>query len=246
MLGLKGLSRSWQWKAAGKHPAAADYINPHGGTPLMEAMAEWVVKGYEEFQRQRPAAHAHCSWRFWLRGAQKGSLICGVGKDSSDRIGRPFPLLIVGEGPMKGWEKQWLQLPLALSKVWARMERIAAQRYDDLQTMVHEVEQLAPPSPEDLNFASVNGGQGLGNREEKLSTCRRELVDHGRAMVAINDSSQPDLDAAATQWHGLLDRCCSEIPRAVFLGGTGQGAYLAVIQQPLSTADFVRLWSPQV
>jgi type VI secretion system protein VasJ len=245
MLGLIGLNRAWRWKAAGKHPAAADYINLQGGTPLMDAMADWVAKGYEELQRGQPAAHAPYSWRFWLRGAQKGSLICGVGRDSSDRIGRPFPLLIVGEGPLKGWEKQWLHLPQALIKVWARMERLAAQRYDDLQSMTHELEQLAPPTLEDLGAPAEDNTQEPAIDAQRLSNCRDELEHHGRTVVALNDSPQTDLDSAAAQWHRQLHRCCVEIPRAVFMGGSGQGAYMAVIQQPLSTADFVRLWRTQ-
>lgn len=243
MLGLIGRNRPWHWAAMGKHPAAADYINIQGGTPLMTAVADWVTKGYEELQRGRPSSNCYYSWRFWLRSIQKGSLICGLGRDSSDRIGRPFPLLIMGEGPLKGWEKQWTSLPMALSRVWGRMERIAAHRYDDLKSLVGDLEQLSPPRIEDMNGHAHATDVNRAIHEQRLGNCRLELEQNGKVLIPLNETPAPDIDAVAVEWHGQLQRCCSEIPRAVFLGGTDRGAYMSVIRHPLSTSDFVQLWS---
>lgn len=246
MLGLGKQNKVWRWNAVGKHPAAADYINLLGGSPLMEAFSDWVTKGYSDWQQRRvdTAHNGLVSWRFWLRGAKKGRLICGVGRDSSDRIGRPFPLLILGEGPLKGWEKEWIRLPSHLAATWERIERIAASRYDDLKELSGMLEGLAapqllssekPPDPPDKNLLGI---------EEELDQYRETLVRTGRVTIPLNAASA-DPCMAAAGWHARLQAYCNEPPRAVFLGGTPQRNYLAMIQQPLATADFVNLWNVQ-
>lgn len=239
MLGLTGRNRPWRWKAVGKHPAAADYINIQGGTPLMEAVAEWVTKGYNDLQSSADPAAGYHSWRFWLHGTQKGSLICGVVRDSSDRIGRPFPILIVGEGQLKGWEKKWTLLPTMLAKTWTRMERIAASRYEELQALAYDLQQLIPPR---LEEALEPGALDEGTRSAHLGTCQAELQQTGRSMIPLNNGADADVDMLAARWHAYLTVCCTEIPRAVFLGGSARTSYLTVIRQPLSTGDFIRMW----
>jgi hypothetical protein len=59
----------------------------------------------------------------------------------------------------------------------------------------------------------------------------------------LNNLGGLDPTQAALHWHRGLKTCCAGIPRAVFLGGTPQYTYLAVIQHPLNTADFIRLWT---
>ncbi|MFZ1985142.1 MAG: type VI secretion system-associated protein TagF [Desulfatitalea sp.] len=239
MLGLSAQHHSWRWKAVGKHPAAADYIHVGDSTPLMEALADWMTKGYDQWQRSRPNSHEPCSWRFWLRGAQKGQLICGVGRDSSDRIGRPFPLLVVGEGPLKEWELRWPLLPSRLAKTWGRIERFAVHHYEDLKALADALGQLEAPGQE--GEAADPGMESAGG--DPWQACQADLRRSGRAIVALNDSGGMDSSQTALSWHAGLKACCDDIPRAVFLGGSPRQAYLAVILQPLGTADFVRLWS---
>jgi type VI secretion system protein VasJ len=243
MLGLSGHHDSWRWKAVGKHPAAADYINVGAGTPLMEALADWMTKGYDQWQRSRPNSHEPCSWRFWLRGAQKGQLICGVGRDSSDRIGRPFPLLVMGEGPLKAWERRWPLLPALLAKTWGRIERFAVHRYEDLKALAEALGQLEAPGHENNTTTQADDPRPEGVGGESWQACQADLRHSGRAIVALKDCHGMDSSETALRWHAGLKACCDDIPRAVFLGGSPRQAYLAVIQQPLGTADFVKLWS---
>ncbi|MBT8341148.1 MAG: type VI secretion system-associated protein TagF [Desulfatitalea sp.] len=242
MLGLSRKSNTWQWNAVGKHPAAADYINVKGGTPLMEAVGDWMTKGYHELlQEDRASGQETHSWRFWLRGAKKGRIICGLGRDSSDRIGRPFPLLIIGEGELKGWEKSWEALPSGLNLTWERIERMASQRYDDLKALVRAIDAIVPPNDANADSAIEGISPDQGVLGDRFSACRDDLAKTGRALIPLNAGGS-DPAVAAAQWHARLKACCPDIPRAVFLGGTPQRTYLAVIQQPLSTADFMRLW----
>ena len=98
MLGSLIKGPTWCWAAVGKHPVAADYIRLGNSTSLLDAVADWVAKGYDELLRMDGRSQDSHSWRFWLRGVKKDTLICGLCRDSSDRIGRPYPLMIMGEG----------------------------------------------------------------------------------------------------------------------------------------------------
>lgn len=243
MLGLGRRDNIWRWKAIGKHPAAADYINVNSGTPLMDAIAEWMTKGYTGLPAERPATSGPYSWRFWFRGTKKGTLVCGVGRDSSDRIGRPYPLLIVGEGPLKGWEKQWMQLPLMLARTWGHIEKAASQRYSDLQELGSSLQQLVPPQIE--SGQSDLSGKKMSDAVDKTVVDQhlRTLKQDGRVLVPLSDRDAAAPEMAAVHWQGDLGACCPEVPRAMFLGGNPQRSFLALIQQPLATADFVKLWS---
>ena len=85
MLGALIHPRDFSWAAFGKHPVAMDYIRLAAGTGLMEAVGEWMSKGYDQFIRRTPIVLEPHSFRFWIRGARKGTLLCGLGRDSSDR-----------------------------------------------------------------------------------------------------------------------------------------------------------------
>lgn len=209
----------------------------------MDAIAEWMTKGYSGLPPERPPESGPYSWRFWFRGTKRGTLVCGVGRDSSDRIGRPYPLLILGEGLLKGWEKQWTVLPVLLARTWTQIEKAASQRYADIHELGASLKQLAPPQieapPSDLI------GQKMSDRvgRETVDRHKRSLKQEGRVLVPLNDDDAVAPDMAALQWQGDLGACCPEVPRAVFLGGNPQRSFLALIQQPLATADFVALWS---
>ena len=242
MLGSVTKGRNWCWTAVGKHPAATDYIRLGEASALLDALAEWTAKGYDELLRADNRPQGTYSWRFWLRGVKKGSLICGLGRDSSDSIGRPFPLLIMGEGFVKGWEKKWAMLPQRLNRIWKQLEYIASHRFDDARAMEEEISSL--PQPTEL----LSGRAGADCEEDNLfesqaEACRRQLLSGGFGMISLSSTSGLSLDALVDQGHAQLAACCQEIPRGVFIGGTPQRTCIAVVGHPLATADFVRLWS---
>ena len=243
MLGSIIHSRVWRWTAVGKHPVAADYIQLESGSSLLNALSDWMTKGYDQINRSGDPRQGPYSWRFWLRGVQKGGLICGLGRDSSDRIGRPFPLLIMGEGLLKGWEKTWGLLPVMLAKTWGRMEFIASHRYDDTQELASELKSMivedaiAAVSPQTASMFSA------ALPADAMAACTEQLRQTGRAIVNLSNLGGLDPTQAAIQWHQALKACCADIPRGVFLGGTTQATYLVVLQQPLNTSDFVKLWT---
>lgn len=244
MLGSVIKGRSWRWTAVGKHPAAADYIRLGDSSSLLDALADWVAKGYDDLLRNNDRPTGFHSWRFWLRGVKKGVLICGLGRDSSDRIGRPFPLTIMGEGPLKGWEKSWFMLPSQLNRSWKDLEYIASRRFDDTRAMEEEIRGLNAPQPAALeNPAAMVDDRQKAIFDEQVQLCREGLLGSGFAMISLNSLDGVDSEQAVIQWHERLKGCCKDIPRGVFIGGTPQHTYLTVIEHPLATADFVRLWT---
>ena len=226
----------------GKHPAATDYIRLGDASALLDALAEWTAKGYDELLRTNNRPQGTYSWRFWLRGVKKGSLICGLGRDSSDRIGRPFPLLIMGEGLVKGWEKKWAMLPQRLNRIWKQLEYIASHRFDDARAMEEEIRGLPQPAElqSDRDVPDCEADSLFGPQTE---TCRQQLLSGGFGMINLSGASAVDSDGLVDQCHAWLAACCKEIPRGVFIGGTPQRTCIAVVGHPLATADFVRLWS---
>src|SRR5512145_774650 len=105
-------SQSWMWAAYGKHPAIKDYFRVGQDFPLLRVFVSWVENGYKQFTPERDTAMQN-SWHFWARGAASDSIVCGLVKDSSDGIGRNYPLLIIGTGPLREWAENWDLLPLA-------------------------------------------------------------------------------------------------------------------------------------
>ena len=244
MLGSVIKSRSWCWAAVGKHPAAADYIRLGDSSSLLDALADWVAKGYDELLRSNNRPQGAHSWRFWLRGVKKGALICGLGKDSSDRIGRPYPLMIMGEGTLKGWEKNWLLLPIQLNRAWKNMEYIASRRFDDARAMEEEIQTLnAPQAGDEASQSSPADELENPAVDGQVHGCREQLLTTGFGMISLNSLGEVDSDQTIVRCHGRLNGCCKDIPRGVFIGGTPQHTYISVVEHPLATADFVRLWT---
>ena len=84
----------WRFAAFGKHPGAKDYIRLGSTTPMLEGIADWVDKGYAGIEGKKKGMADAASWRFWSKGFGPGALVCGVVRDSADRLGRPYPLLV--------------------------------------------------------------------------------------------------------------------------------------------------------
>lgn len=241
MLGSLKRRHPWNWAAIGKHPAAADYIRLGTTSPLIDAVADWTAKGYQQMKPRKDQPAAFYSWRFWLRGVKKGEIVCGLGRDSSDRIGRRFPLLLVGAGRLAGWEKKWADLPVRLGRTWKSMEFVAARRFDDLQAMGDALTELH--SPEAEQGTSLSKQESADGCRQDLARFRDKMVSEGFGVMRVNPSPHGDAELSVLECHRRLEAHCKQMPRGVFIGGTPQQTYLAAIVHPLGKADFMRLWS---
>lgn len=255
MLGLVKSKPDWCWAAYGKHPVCGDFFRCGGDFPLMKTFSEWVEKGYALLNSKDRSNHKACSWRFWAKGYKKEMLVCGLVKDSSDKLGRPYPLLIIGAGSLKDWEDQWDLVPFACEKTWNQFEYLSAQRYSDLKNMEAEVRNIRPPIPD----WSESKTQRESTREFvknlrnafSLETENDEMQAAGlskktECMICLDNKLFRNQTVLINYWHFLFKAHIGTIPNAIFMGGTIEKAYLVFFRRPLTPADFVKLWSTNV
>jgi len=249
MLGLGKVKSNWYWAFSGKHPIAADYFRSGRETLLQEAFAAWVDEGFAALPGSNEARHAICFWRFWVKGAKKGSLICGVLKASSDRIGRPYPLLIIGVGGLNGWEKHWPYLPVVLDGIWQHIEYVTSKRFENLEDLSEAIRMTSGPGPDMLralnqpNFENDCAGPGnSGKTSPDINSLARQLIEMQEITVPLDANPQTEPDQPLL-WGLRLKSRGVGIPQAVFIGGTPGQQFIVLFMRSLNKADFVKLWS---
>lgn len=230
-----------------------DYFQLGSSAPLVNAFAAWVENGYQKLVSKNRKRPAFCSWRFWAKGMQKGYIACGVGRDSSDCAGRPYPLMIMGTGTLAGWEENWDLLPLVFAETWRQIEYITSRHFSDLTQLETDIGRVKLPSREWSAFAErrlKDGKHDNSAEENMMSQRRREIEKDAGALLATKelivsiDADQGcDSLTMAWFWLCLLKSRIDIVPNAVFLGGIPEKAYLAIYNRSLNSGDFVRLWS---
>jgi type VI secretion system protein VasJ len=253
MLELIGLKNAWNWGAFGKHPVGRDYFRVGPNDPFLQAFSDWVENGYRRLNPVAGGSPVFYSWRFWAKGPKKGSVVCGVGRDSSDSLGRPYPFLIMGKGPMKDWEDHWDLLPLAFEKTWAQIEHLAAGRFVDFKQMEDEVRCIKPPGPIWKDLESLRGRPGefesslknrfqwdLGEIEKKIEGLR-EIPE---ILIPLKKGLSDGQSEIVSLLHFLVRKGQGgAVPNSIFMGGVPDNTYLAVFMRPLASDDFIKLWS---
>jgi len=252
MLGIGKLKNTWDWAACGKHPVARDYLRMGLTTSLLVAFESWFEKGYQMLRSQRSIQSVN-SWRFWAKGLKKGNLVCGVAKESSDSIGRPYPLLIMGDGILEGWEEDWDLLPHAFEKTWDQIEYISSRRFDNVKDLENEVFSIENPGHYWLELKSKNRNpskhESLVNaltisiNHDEIKKKVRHLSKKMEVHIPLDDQTIKDPSDMAGLWCSLLKSHSSGTPSAVFLGGIPEKNFLVLFNRSLNTNDFVQLWS---
>ena len=253
MLGIIGFTDSWNWAAVGKHPALKDYFTLGVLRQVGQGFREWVQAGYERASaREGGASRGFYSWRFWMKGPRKGFLACGLLRDSSDSLGRPYPLLIIGSGSLQGWEERWDLLPLACERSWEQMESISTRTFFDFNQLQEEVRRIKPPRPQWSKFLEVQqefpatGKSSEGVAAIPCQTVENSIkaIDAGTgALIPIDEGPGISPLATVRLWHALWKLQVRDIPRVIFMGGNGIKIFVAFFRQPLTGEDFGRLWS---
>jgi type VI secretion system protein VasJ len=240
MLGMIKSSSSWIWAACGKHPAARDFFRVGQEFPLLKIFSGWVDDGYNMLT-QKNNNPLLISWRFWAKGAVRESLICGVVKDSSDGVGRNYPLLIIGTGHLPGWEEQWDLMPLAFEKIWREIEYITTQNFNDLKKLETEVKNIRQPQP---------GWQELKSKKDSfhddagvfpnIPDFPPEKKEH---FIPLDQSPHYDQNLLISHWHSFFRKNVNIIPNAVFMGGGFGRSFVGFYKRPLTPMDFFQLWT---
>jgi type VI secretion system ImpM family protein len=251
MLGLGRKTKSWHWAACGKHPAARDYFGLDAAPPMIGAFEKWVESGYRTLpaQKDRPEQ----SWRFWCRGPERGILVCGGLRDSCDAIGRPFPLLVMGQGPLKGWEEAWELLPLAVEPLWLKIADIFSKERKslaDLQYALGGLNHRAPIAFDVLSAKRPPGGEDkegsagrIGMENDRLRKYAQILLTDGMLVIPLLPDGRKDPLGTVIELTKGLKRQLPGIPNAVFIGGTLSWSHLALFGRPFGERDFIRLWT---
>jgi type VI secretion system protein VasJ len=250
VLGLTRPRCSWQWAAVGKHPSAKDYISIGQLFPLAASFSNWMHKGYPEQKNRCSPVSGHCCWRFWARGGEKNQIVCGLLRDSSDSIGRPYPLLIIGTGPLPDWVLNWELLPCACEETWLQMEKFSTQTTRDVTNLEQVLTTLRPPAGEWNVFQESSARlSGSGEQQSSLPDADR-LISQVRVMAekdmgkiiltSINDCDKADVVLLLCR---ILKGHMNAAPRIVFVGGTFDTTGLVFFRRSLNVTDFTMLWS---
>jgi len=220
--------QDWTWGAAGKHPIVKDYISLGQETPLLHVFSRWVEEGYHKVNKDT----THRSWRFFAKGMKRAELSCGLLRNSHDGVGRPFPFIILGSGPLEGWEPRWEILPLAFDTLWERMEYLCAKRVFDLTELKKDIERLPNPSlPEEGQFVVESGS---------------ELPQQQDGILSIPLKGTGDPREEIIQCLMLFKSSSHHIPDAVFIGGPAEQSFLVIFTRSLNMADFKKLWAVEL
>jgi type VI secretion system protein VasJ len=254
LLGLIKSGRKWNWAAFGKHPSVKDYFQLGKDLLIFRSFSNWMEKGYKTLCSNDMADREPVAWRFWAKGTEKDHIVCGVLRDSSDSLGRPYPLLIIGNGYLKDWGKYWDLLPFAFEKPWSRVEYLSTQMFNGLKTLETEVEKIRYPYPEWSEFISKRKEimEPEPTSQSGASLYAFGAVERGKAsdlsnkaggFIYLNKSNRYDQFALISRWHIFLKTHNKEAPNAVFMGGTFEKDYMAFFKRPLHADDFIQLWS---
>lgn len=236
----------------GKHPCAKDYFYLGSISPLVKAFEGWTEKGYQTLLRSRKEGSGSHSWRFWTKGNKKGQILCGIGRDSSDSLGRPYPLLVMGKGTLAGWEKNWDLLSFVFEDTWTQMEYMSTRRFSDLHQLEDAMKRIKTPTNDwpifnarrlktnSLCISSEDREQIMSSKVEKGL---RELAAHNEFHVSIDENNNCDSSMIAVHWNSQLKTRMKSLPLAEFLGGKPEKSYLAIFNRSLNSSDFVKLWT---
>jgi type VI secretion system protein VasJ len=246
------VKNTWRWLACGKHPSLKDYFKVGEELPMGAAFSDWVAKGYQNMPAKKFSLSDLVSLRFWTGGPTKGSFVCGVVRDSCDSIGRPFPLLVLGTGPLRDWEGQWQALPYACERTWGQMEGISTRRYPDLKQLEEEVRGIKAPEADWDRYAEVLQSTGaLGSTSssgqeaidiEALEKQARAMTNNSEIFVSIEEYQLQNHLKVIGVWLSLLKRSLTDIPKTVFMGGNQLRTFVAMFRRPLMAQDFTRIW----
>jgi type VI secretion system protein VasJ len=236
--------RRWQWAAFGKHPAARDYFRLGQSFPLMGRFSEWIEQGYSSLTLSNRVSSASQAWRFWTREARRENVVCGIMRESRDGLGRPYPLLTMGSGPLPGWEREWPLVSLVLDSTWAQLEYLSTRRVEDLKGLEEDLQSVKPPSVEWGDLLKKKDAlaviEPLVAREwEQQAAERPDRVEH---VFSLDHGASLDYADLICAHHAMLRTRTGTLPTVVFMGGTIERSFLALFRRPLAPSDYARLW----
>ena len=136
----------FKWFVYGKHPMFADYFSIGEQTHFAAAYRKWVAFGYQQYINSGGFGKKVCSYRFWSKADSTTSVAVGLLQSSTDSLGRPFPLLLIGTVQLSSWQKMWSAFADTLENVWVGLEKIAGERYQSIQDISTDLSRISLPA----------------------------------------------------------------------------------------------------
>ena len=243
----------------GKHPAAPDFlklgvVDKRGAAdPLLASFSRWLDNGYSRYGGRSRDDGPYYSWRFFARGPHDG-FICGILKQSRDRVGRPYPLMILGSGMVSGWRRNWRYLPYACEHTWNEMEWIGRDEPYGLEAFRESLRRIEPPvdcwetvrkQHAVLNRKSTPGTHAytpspcLGVR---LNALFSPYLREDRFTLKIGGAIQDGAPYVLTHIFSFISDRTPDPPAAAFFNGPPDSLWLAYSHRQLSSAVFRQVW----
>jgi len=233
------VNSKWKWRISGKHPSAKDYIIAGKSMPVLEGITKWIEMSYEKiFSKKTDHSHYH-SYRFWMKSPDKHYLICGLVKDSCDKIGRSYPLTIIGTGYLKYWEHHLELIPFACEKTWIQMESILARNETTIEEFKENLSLIHPPQHDWKNFQFQKSQNQLSSIDHSFE--KNIIYNKNSFIKLLPVTFQDDSLKLPINWHSFLKHK-KKIPNSVFMGGSTKQIMLAAYYRPLDEEDFSNLW----
>jgi len=251
MLGIK--KKKWEWSIFGKHPAVNDFIKIGSKDKDLSLFYQWVQNCYDKIRPEIHKDHKIHSWRFWVKSPAKGHLICGLVRDSCDKVGRSYPILIIGTGHLPGWEKNWDLLPFSCEKTWMQIESISTMRTSGIQDFQESLVLINKPisdweklkdkrgNPYTINDNNNNNSTSAWNLDD-IECLAQSKINEEYFIEPIKLISLEHSFIMIEKWHYILKKF-NHKPGSIFMGGISDKLYIAVFNRSLKSDDFNQLWS---
>lgn len=246
-----GFKKEWKWALFGKSPMAADYLKIGTPSPLMLSFSKWMEKGFETLSPGDRTV-ADFIWKFWAKGPNK-ELVCGLFRPSQDRLGRPYPLLIIGSGDHAVLNKHWGLIPCALNDTWKYMESLVQTMAPGLCELQQALKKIPVPlkkldalkaACEPCRHVKIYPNKQLGPSDymNKLNNIEK-LARLDRFSMKIDIREQVDPMIPVLKLMRLLETRSKHAPKVVFWGNRSEDRRLLCLKRALCVDDFYSVWA---
>ena len=234
----------------GKHPSFRDFICLGEKTALAQALSSWIEKGFSTFLEEHGKGLGNRSWRFWLRGQDINEIFWGILKDSSDSLGRPYPLVILLANRIPELGHNWELIPLIMDASWRRLELLASKNFYNYQELIKDISNITLHELTSEKFNEVKNqwesyNSAFLDKELVKDKIRKKIISHKKivelSLLEIHDEKSRIPFQIATFFY-IFKFFCPEGPVACFIGGSPEDPKIIFFLEKISKDSFLRLW----
>jgi type VI secretion system protein VasJ len=184
------------------------------------------------------------TYRFWMQAGRREELALGIVRDSCDRLGRAFPLLIMAHGIVKEWYKSWHYIFQEWESMFRDLETAATSQYMDFQDFqarlkkIRFPEALAPHPP----YCDDTGCPAALVTPESTLALFRHNQNQDAVCIPASSLKAPDFSSDEKMVKKYFFSKPA-IPASMFFGGIPEAPILSIYNRPLRPKDFSDLFN---